>query len=191
MDRTLVADYKLKDTLFSESEIKEKISTLGEKITQDYSDKEKDGIIILTVLNGGMIFAADLVRKIDLMVHLDSIKVSSYNNGMENSAEINFELMPKLSLEGKHILIIDDVLDTGNTMKAIIKRLENENPTSIKVCTLLHKHISNFKVDYYCLDGTDDFIVGYGMDCAEHYRHLSDIKIITKSRQNDIKGEQE
>ncbi len=163
--------------LIPSSEISQKVVELGKKITEDYEGKE---IVIICVLKGGLIFASDLIREIDVNTEIDFIRVSSYGNGME-AGEI--ELITDIStpLKDKHILLLEDLIDTGATLDYIIKEIVSKEPASIKNCTLVRKNKKNqipIEIDYVGFEIEDNFIVGYGTDYAEQGRNLTDIYVI-------------
>ncbi|SKC79396.1 hypoxanthine phosphoribosyltransferase [Maledivibacter halophilus] len=162
----------VKEVLFSEEKIKEKVCELGKIITKDYVGKD---LIVIGVLKGANIFLSDLIRNIDIPVTVDFIDVSSYGASTESSGVVKINKDLDFSIENKNILIIEDIIDTGLTLKYLLKNLKSRKPKSMKICTLLDKperRKVDIKVDYIGFKIPDEFIVGYGIDYAEKYRNL-------------------
>ena len=162
------------ETMFSVTQLQEKVSELGQQIEKDYSDSEAD-LVLVGVLKGSFIFLADLVRAIDLPLSVDFIGVSSYGDATESSGTVTITHPLSKSIEGKNIILVEDIVDTGITMAALLPMLEKEKPASIKVCTLLEKP-SRRKADvpmaYVGFSVPDQFVLGYGLDFAGHFRNL-------------------
>ena len=170
---------KIKDKeatiLISESEIKKQVKKLGKKITTDYQDKE---LLVIGILKGSFIFVADLVREIKLNVYVDFMQVSSYKTSMESSGEVIFVKDLTSDVKNKHVLIVDDIIDTGRTLEALVEALKQRNPKSIKTCVLLDKKERrevDFDADYVGFVIPDKFVIGYGLDWAEEGRTFKDI----------------
>jgi hypoxanthine phosphoribosyltransferase len=169
---------EIEDIIFekaiSASEIKEVVSRCAKQIIDDYKDKE---ITFLVVLNGAFVFAADLLREFDSSCLVYFIKVSSYQ-GMESTNQVQISGLPSCVLEGKDVVIIEDIVDSGLTMQKLLERLQKENPASLEVCTLFFKP-ENFKGDYnikYIGKSIEnDFIVGYGLDFNDKGRNLANV----------------
>lgn len=162
----------VKDVLFSEEEIKKKVIELGKMITKDYAGKD---LIVIGVLKGANVFLSDLIRNIDIRITVDFIDVSSYGASTESSGVVKINKDLDFSIENKNILIVEDIIDTGLTLKYLLKNLRSRNPKNIKICTLLDKperRKVDIKVDYIGFNIPDEFIVGYGIDYAEKYRNL-------------------
>lgn len=158
--------------LFSSEEINKKNSELGKKISRDYNGKK---LVVISLLRGSFIFAADLVREITIPVEIDFMTTSSYGNAEESSGRVDIVTDIRCDLEGKEVLIVDDIMDSGYTMKQVIKHIEGKNPNSIKTCVILDKY-SRRKVDL-CPDYAgfripDVFIVGYGLNYGDYYRNI-------------------
>ena len=150
---------------------------LGAQITQDYQGEE---LIILGVLTGSVIFVSDLIREIKVPLSLEFIKASSYGDSTKSSGEVTFDLKIKQSLKGKHILIVEDIVDTGLTVSKLMKFLELEEPKSLKLATLLSKPSNTthpVQISYEGFEIEDKFVVGYGLDFAGRYRELPYIGI--------------
>lgn len=162
----------VKDILFSVEEIKEKVAQLGKIITEDCSGED---LIVIGVLKGANVFLSDLIRKIEIPIIMDFIAVSSYGLSTESSGVVKINKDLDFSIENKNILIVEDIIDSGLTLKYLLENLKSRNPKSIKVCTLLDKperRTVDIKVDYSGFEIPDEFIVGYGIDYAEKYRNL-------------------
>lgn len=162
----------VKSVLYSEELLASKVAELGAKITEDYMGKE---LLVIGVLKGANIFLSDLVRKIDLPVKLDFIAASSYGSSTESSGVVRILKDLDYSIEGKHVLIVEDIIDTGLTLHYLLDNFKARNPKSVSVCTLLDKperRKVEIDVAYVGFDIPDEFIVGYGIDYAEKYRNL-------------------
>jgi len=161
--------------------IQARLDELAQQIGHDYQGKE---LTVLAVLNGSLIFAADLMRRIPLTLKLDCISASSYH-GLESSGTVDLDRIPLPNLEGRHVLIIDDILDTGLTLSAICERLLKETaPLSLKLCVLLRKlkqRVRPVTADYVGFEIGDEFVIGYGLDYCEHYRNLPYIGVLAES----------
>lgn len=167
--------------LFSQQEIADRVAAMGEAITQDYAEKADDGIVLICVLRGAAIFMGDLARQIKLPLEMDYMAVSSYGNGTKSSGVVRILKDLSSSIEGRHVIIAEDILDSGLTLKFLIKSLSARKPASIEVCTLLRKDTPN-QADVNCryigFECPNEFIVGYGLDYAERYRNLSCIGVL-------------
>jgi hypoxanthine phosphoribosyltransferase len=169
------------EILFTEAEVKDKIKELGEQITRDYAGEE---ILAVGILKGAVIFMADLVRQIDLPLQLDFLEVSSYGSATVSSGEVRILKDLSYSIEGKNILIVEDIIDTGLTLNYISGILSKRNPKSLKICCLLDKpsrRKSPIKPDYVGFEIEDNFIVGWGLDYAGYYRNYPAVCILKPS----------
>nr|WP_245641261.1 hypoxanthine phosphoribosyltransferase [Thermovenabulum gondwanense] len=169
----------IKEILISEEEIKAKLKELGEKITRDYRDS--DNILLVGVLKGAIIFIADLIRHIDLPLEVDFMAVSSYGASTESSGVVRILKDLEQNIQGKNILIVEDIIDSGLTLSYLYNLLKSRNPADIKICTLLDKPSRrkvNIKVDYLGFEIPDYFVVGYGLDYNEKYRNLPFIGVL-------------
>lgn len=169
------------EVLLDEKTIQEKVTALGNQITRDYQSSKHE-LICVCILKGSLIFFADLIRRIELDLKIDFLRVSSYGEKHESSGVV--QLLQDLSthIEGKDVLIIEDIVDTGNTLDYLIKNLSLRKPNSLKLCSLLFKpskleklHVS---IDYLGFSIEDKYVVGYGLDSAERYRNLPYIGIM-------------
>lgn len=157
--------------LISEQEIHDQIKLMGEQISKDYAGKD---LVLVGILKGAFIFLADLTRRITIDHTIDLIGASSYE-GTNSTGQIVFTKQPDLELEGKHVLLIEDIVDTGKTLTKIVEFVRLLNPKSVKICSLIDKHERRevkINVDYSCFSLNKGFIVGYGLDYNEKYRNL-------------------
>jgi hypoxanthine phosphoribosyltransferase len=162
----------IKSVLYSEALLAEKVNELGAQITADYEGKD---LLVIGVLKGANIFLGDLVRKIDLPLQIDFIAASSYGSSTESSGVVRILKDLDYSIEGKHVIIVEDIIDTGLTLHYLLDNFNSRNPGSLSVCTLLDKperRKVQIDVAYKGFDIPDEFIVGYGIDYAEKYRNL-------------------
>jgi len=165
--------------LFQEQTIRERIDALAREVTDAYRGKE---FVVIAVMNGALVFAADLVRRIPLPLRLDCLSVASYHGGVESSGFVTFDQLTLPDVKGRHVLIVDDILDTGRTLHAIGERLRAEAaPESIQICVLLRKdkqRAESLEADFVGFDIRDEFVVGYGLDYAERYRNLPFVGVL-------------
>ena len=170
-------DINLEKILITKNQIKKRLIDLGSEISNDYKGKE---IHIVGVLNGAFIFLADLARNLNVSCKICFLQASSYNDQKVSSGKV--KLMHNLNLRGKHVLVVEDIFDTGLTLKRILEDLKMQEPKSLEVCTLLSKKIPKkvlIKVKYVGFEIEDCFVVGYGLDYAEKYREIPYIAYIT------------
>ncbi len=163
----------------------DKITTrLADQINKDYAGSKKP-LIIITILKGSLIFASDLMRKIDLPLELEFMKVSSYGAGTKNSGEIKIHLdLMRENLEQYDLLVVEDIIDSGRTLFRLTELLRNRNANSVKTCTLLDKPARrevDFTPDYCGQIIEDEFVVGYGLDYNEKYRNLPFVGVLKRS----------
>lgn len=171
----------LKKILFREETILARLDEMAEVITKEYRDKE---LTVIAVLNGSIIFAADLLRRMPLPLKLDCVSVASYHGGTESTGLVIFDQITMPDVMGRHVLIVDDILDSGRTLFAIREKLLAEaKPKSVKVCVLLRKTKERAKpaeADWVGFDIADEFVVGYGLDYQERYRNLRLVGVLRK-----------
>ncbi len=163
---------------FSEEEIRERVKALGAEITRDYMDKKP---MMVGVLKGSFVFMADLVRAVNTYCDIDFMAVSSYGNGTSTTGAVSIRKDLSHDIAGRHVIIIEDILDSGVTLSYLKGYLMNRQPASISICTLLDKpsrRKSDIKADYVGFLCPDAFIVGYGLDYAEDYRNLPYIGVL-------------
>ena len=167
------------EILLTEEEISEKVKYLGEQISQDYN--KNDEIVVVGVLKGASVFMADLIRQINIPVYIDFIAVSSYGYSTESSGIVRILKDLDFEIEGRHVLIVEDIIDTGLTLKYLTDNLRTRNVKSLKICTLLDKperRKCNLDIDYIGFEIPDKFVVGYGIDYGEKYRNLPYVAVI-------------
>ena len=170
----------IQEVLFSEDELAARVKELGLQLTHDYAGQE---ILMIGVLRGAIIFMADLARAIQLPVVFDFMAVSSYGASTTSTGVVRILKDLDEDVEGKHVLIVEDIIDSGLTLNYLLENLKSRNPRSIKICTLLNKperRKSNVLVDYNGFIIPDHFVVGYGLDYAGKYRNLPFIGIPKK-----------
>jgi len=168
----------LERILFHETTILSRLDQLAAQISQEYRDRE---VTVIAVLNGSLMFMADLLRRIPLPLKLDCLSVASYHGRSETSGEVIFKQIALPDVTGRHILILDDILDSGHTLAAIRDKLETAKPRSIRVCVLLSKKKARARevdADYVGFEIEDEFVVGYGLDFMERYRNLPYIGVL-------------
>jgi len=167
------------ETLISEKDIKERVDELAAQISLDYADKGE--LVLIGVLKGSFIFLADLSRRLSIPRHIEFIAVSSYEHGSIRSGAVRLVMDVRRSIEDKHVLIVEDIVDTGHTLHYLIDMLKSRGPASVRTCTLLHKeHRTEVDVDIDYLGFTigDEWVVGYGLDYDEKDRTLPYIGVI-------------
>jgi hypoxanthine phosphoribosyltransferase len=163
---------KKRNILFSKEQINSRIEELGKIITEDYKDKN---LYVLSLLRGSFVYAADLVRAIDLNTKIGFMTTSSYDNSETSSGLVNVVSDISDNIEGWDVLIVDDIVDTGITMDFVFNYVKNLNPASVKTCVLLDKPSRrkiNIKPDYCCFEIEDLFVVGYGLNYGDFYRNV-------------------
>lgn len=164
--------------LLPADEIARRVKELGREITERYQGRD---LIIIGVLKGSFMFLSDLVRQIDLTVQLDFARLSSYADAMSPAASISIRTDIETDIRGREVLIVDDILDTGQSMLMFKRHLEARGPASVKVCTLIDKtcrRSAPIEPDFFGFRIDDGFVVGYGLDYAERYRSLPDIYVL-------------
>ena len=166
------------EVLFSEEKIASIVRNMGRQISEDYVGKN---LFMVSVLKGSLVFMADLMRAVTIPCSIDFLSVSSYGNGTASSGEVRILKDLDCSLEGKDLLIVEDILDSGMTLSFLLKTLSARNPASIRLCTFLDKperRRVDIRPDYVGAEVPDEFIVGYGLDYAEKYRNLPYIGVL-------------
>ena len=164
--------------LISEEEVDKRIRELGEEISRDYAGKQ---IHLICVLKGGVFFMCELAKRITVPVSMDFMCVGSYGDGTKSSGVVRIAKDLDESIEGKEVLIVEDIIDSGNTLYYLMDVLQRRKPASLRLCTLLDKperRVKDVKVDYVGFEIPDKFIVGYGLDYAQKYRNLPYIGIV-------------
>ncbi len=171
----------VEEIFFTEEELDRRVSELAEEINRDYAGKE---VLLVSVLRGSFVFMADLVRKIKVPCMVDFMACSSYGSGTSSSGQVKVTKDLSQSIEDMHVLVVEDILDSGRTLSYLLKLLEARKPASIRLCTLLDKperRVVPVHVDYTGFTIPDAFIVGYGLDYAERYRNLPYIGVLKPS----------
>ncbi|HER23635.1 MAG TPA: hypoxanthine phosphoribosyltransferase [Candidatus Atribacteria bacterium] len=168
----MLKNNEINEILITEKEIREKVLELGEKITKDYQDKN---MVFIGVLRGAVIFMADLARAISIPMVFDFMAISSYGAATESSGVVRILKDLDETIEGKDVLVVEDIVDTGLTLNYLLRILKSRKPASLKVCTLLNKSTRRkvkVKVDYLGFDISNKFVVGYGLDYAGKFRNV-------------------
>ena len=164
--------------LLPEEDVNKRISEVAEQISKDYEGKQ---IHLICILKGGVFFTCELAKRITVPVSLDFMSVSSYGDDTKSSGVVRIVKDLDQPLEGKDVLIVEDIIDSGRTLYYLIDILKKRNPKSVHLCTLLDKperRVCDVKVDYTCFNIPDEFVVGYGLDYAQQYRNLPYIGVV-------------
>ena len=158
--------------VYTPDEIAERVEAMGRDISTYYEGV--DSLLVLGLLKGSFIFLADLVRTIGLPLQVDFLVASSYGTGMVSSGEVELRYDPGTPVRGRHVLLVEDIVDSGTTLDRVHALMERRNPASLQVCALLHKRLNpgGAEVRWVGFDAPADFLVGYGLDHAEEFRHL-------------------
>ena len=170
---------KLARVVFEAETIAQRVGELGREITAAYPDGE---LLVLGLLKGSFIFLSDLVRRIDRPLQVDFLVAASYGADTVSGGKVRLLYDPETKLEGKHILLVEDIIDTGKTLNRLITLLRERRPRSLEICALLHKHIAAHleqEAAFVGFDAPPAFLVGYGLDHAENFRHLPYIASLT------------
>ena len=165
--------------LLTEEEIRTKVQELGRRISSDYAGKE---VLLIGILKGAMIFLADLVREITVPTQFDFMAVSSYGSSSKSSGEVRILKDLEYGIEGRNIIIVEDIVDTGLTLNYLAENLMSRDPASVKICTLLDKpsrRVEPVEIDYKGFVIRDDFVVGYGLDYSDRYRNFPCIMVLS------------
>lgn len=171
-------DKDIKKIIISEDALKSRICEIGAELRNDYKDKNP---LVICVLKGGVLFLSDLIRAMNIPLEIDFMATSSYGSGMKSSGVVKIIKDLDISIEGRDLIIVEDILDTGLTLDYIIRTLEERGPKSVKVCCLLLKECVpkvEVKTDYLGFKVPDEFVVGYGLDYAGFYRNLPYIGVL-------------
>ncbi len=166
--------------LLSEEQLQKRIAEMGKQISEDYRDKNPT---MVCILKGAIVFYTDLIRALDIPIALDFMAVSSYGNRTKSSGEVEIRKDLSSSIEGKHVIIVEDIVDSGFTLSYLTRMLKSRGAASISLCTLLDKPSRRapgitLKADYSGFEVANEFVVGYGLDYAEKYRNLPYIGIL-------------
>jgi len=164
--------------LFSAEQIGERVKELGREITRDYRGRS---LVLLSVLKGSFVFAADLGRAIDLPLRVEFLGVQSYGDATQSSGVVRITLDLSRPIAGEDVLIVEDIVDTGLTCRYLLEQIGSRSPRSVKLCALLHKAartIVPVPIDYLGFSVPDVFVVGYGLDAAQKFRNLPDLRVV-------------
>jgi len=162
----------VKRVAFDEATLARRVTELGRQITAAYPDGD---LLVLGLLKGSFIFLSDLVRQITRPLQVDFLVASSYGDGMVSSGTVKLVYDPETELEGRNILLVEDIIDSGRTLNRLMTILKERKPRSLEICALLHKRIAGglkFETKFVGFDAPNEFLVGYGLDHAENFRHL-------------------
>ncbi len=166
------------EILVGEAAIAARVRELGDRITRDYRGKD---LVLVSILKGALPFLADLMRQIPIPLSLDFLEVSSYGASTESSGVVRILKDIANPIEGRDVLVVEDILDTGNTLAFVVEHLRSQRPASVRLCTLLDKparRVVPIDIDYRGFEIADKFVVGYGLDYAERYRNLPFIGVL-------------
>ncbi|MBI5669170.1 MAG: hypoxanthine phosphoribosyltransferase [Chloroflexi bacterium] len=170
----------LKEVLIDEAALQQRVRELGHQITQDYADC--GDLLLVCILKGGIMFLVDLARHIDVPHEMDFLAVSSYGRGARSSTgSVRIDMDLSVQVEGRHLLIVEDIIDSGQTLRFVMDVLEARKPASLKLCTLLNKpqrRTVDIPIDYIGFDIEDKFVFGYGLDLDEKFRNLPFIAVV-------------
>jgi hypoxanthine phosphoribosyltransferase len=164
--------------LVTKAEIASTIKRLASAITRDY---RQNNPLLIGILKGSFVFLADLVRQLDFPLEVEFVRLSSYGSGTHTSGKVELAQGPKLAVKGRHVLVVEDIIDTGITVGFLMDYLKKKNPASLKLCALTDKPARRrmpVEIDYKGITVPDKFLVGYGLDCNEKYRNLRDICVL-------------
>ena len=165
--------------LVSKEVLRTKVKELGERITADYEDAQE--LVVVCILKGAVVFFADLIRNINRHVQLDFMSISSYGNSRSSSGVVQIRKDLEINISGKDVLIIEDIMDSGQTLAYLKEMLQARDPRSLRICALLDKpsrRVADIQPDYFGFVIPDEFVVGYGLDYAEKYRNLDYIGVL-------------
>lgn len=168
----------IEKVLYSEEEIVSKTKELGEQLTKDYEGKNP---LLIGVLKGSVPFMAELIKHIDTHVEIDFMVVSSYHGGTQSSGEVKILKDVNMNIEGRDVIFIEDIIDTGRTLKYLRDMFKYRKANSVKIATLFDKpegRVVDIEADYVCYDVPNEFIVGFGLDYAERYRNLPYVGVL-------------
>lgn len=177
MKKNKKMDKKVGRVLINKEQIKKRTKELAKQISKDYKDKN---LVCITILRGAFMFLADLCREITVPAKFDFMAISSYGDKSESSGVVRIYKDLDMNIAEKDVLIIEDIVDTGRTMDYLLRNLKTRNPKSIEICTLLNKpanRIVNIKIKYVGFEIPPEFVIGYGLDFAEDYRHIEDVRV--------------
>lgn len=169
---TQLGGHAIRRVVYSAEVIEERVRALAAEITRAYS--AADRLLVVGTLKGSFLFLADLVRHVQLPLHVDFLMASSYGAGKASTGEVRLLYDPGAEMKGRAVLLVEDIVDSGTTLNRLLPRLEARDPASLEVCTLLHKRLAPVDREprWVGFDAPNEFLVGYGLDYAEDFRHL-------------------
>ena len=176
---TIHAD--VEEILLTEDQIQARVAALGAQLTADYAGLEP---VLISVLKGSIVFLADLVRGVELPLSIDIMEVSSYGAATETSGQVRILKDLSNPIEGRHVIVVEDIIDTGLTLNYLLRYLREKGPTSLRICCLLDKparRLTEIPIDYVGFTIPDRFVVGYGLDYGERYRNLPYVGVLRPS----------
>ena len=179
----------IKEILFTEEVIHRRLAELGHQIAADYAG---DHLVLMAMLKGGVVFISDLMRQIPIKLDIDFIQPSSYGDGTSSSGIVDIKMFPRMDFSGRRLLILDDILDTGRTLKRVTDLLVEKGAEDIRTCVLLDKkarRVVEMEADYVGFHVDDFFVVGYGLDFADLYRNLPYIGVLKEECYETDSGE--
>ena len=171
----------VEEVLLSADQIRERVTALGAQLSADYAGRDP---ILVGVLKGSIVFVADLIREMQVPLSIDLMEISSYGSGTESSGQVRILKDLKGSIEGRHVLVVEDIIDTGLTLNYLLRYLGERAPASLAVCCLLDKparRLAEIEIDYRGFTIPDRFVIGYGLDYDERYRNLPYIGVLRPS----------
>lgn len=170
--RPLAENGRLRRIVYSADDIRHRVAELGREIGEAYG--AEDDVLVLGMLKGSFIFIADLVREIPIPIHVDFLVAGSYGNRMTSSGEVRLFYNPRTTIAGRNVILVEDIIDSGNTLLRVLPVLLQGDPASLEICTLLHKRLTRLPKDarWVGFEAPEEFLVGYGLDFGEDFRHL-------------------
>jgi hypoxanthine phosphoribosyltransferase len=171
-------DEDISAVLITTEQLQQRIYELGQQLTEDYADKDP---LLVGVLKGAVMFMVDLMREVDLPLEVDFMAVSSYGTSTESTGVVRILKDLDEAIEGRHVLVVEDIVDTGLTLRYIVDNLRDRSPASVRICALLRKQKARHlgpPIDYVGFDIPDQFVVGYGLDYAGQYRNLPYVGVL-------------
>lgn len=170
-----------REVLVSREKIAKTVADIGAAINRDYADQTDCPLVVVSLLKGAMVFTADLIRELNMPIRLEVMVASSYGDGTVSTRQVDVKYQSFDTLEGCHVLIVDDITDSGNTLKAVGEYIHQYNPASVRYCSFLDKPSRrevDIQIDYIGLAVPDEFVIGYGLDYAGNYRELPDVCVV-------------
>ncbi len=171
----------VEEILLTEEQIQARVAELGTQLTADYAGREP---VLISVLKGSIVFLADLVRGVELPLSIDLMEVSSYGAGTESSGQVRILKDLSNSIEGRDVIVVEDIIDTGLTLNYLLRYLREKHPASLTICCLLDKparRLTEIEIDYVGFSIPDRFVIGYGLDYGERYRNLPYVGVLRPS----------